>query len=164
MALNYTCSTNFTITLSRSHRYPHLPTFTCSPSPFSIPVFQPGVSTFNFNKPTKKKKVGAIMFAGSNNTIAADLCATAISGAIAVSVLRLWEETAKRGLFEQVFYLFVNLKILSFLMFFSLECYWNCTVLVFGFSIFSLPKSRKPDLGICLSFKGFTCVIDLDLL
>lgn len=36
------------------------------------------------------------------NSIAGDLCATAISGVVAVSVLRIWEETAKRGLFDQV--------------------------------------------------------------
>lgn len=36
------------------------------------------------------------------NSLAGDLCATAISGGVALSFLRLWEETAKRGLFDQV--------------------------------------------------------------
>ncbi|KAL8092223.1 putative phytol kinase 3, chloroplastic isoform X2 [Apium graveolens] len=100
MALNsFTGTTNLATTLSPSHRYPHFSTFSCAPSPFSILVFHPFVSTPIFNKPIKKK-VKAIMFADSNS-IAGDLCATAISGCVALSFLRLWEETAKRGLFDQ---------------------------------------------------------------
>lgn len=102
MALNSTSTTNLVTTHSRSHRYPHLTTFSCAPSSFSILVFHPFVSTQIFNKPINKKieKVKAIMFADSNS-IAGDLCATAISGVVAVSVLRVFEETAKRGLFDQ---------------------------------------------------------------
>ncbi|EEF45742.1 farnesol kinase, chloroplastic isoform X1 [Ricinus communis] len=35
------------------------------------------------------------------NPIVSDLCATGLSGAIALSVLRLWKETAIRGIFDQ---------------------------------------------------------------
>ncbi|XAR58892.1 hypothetical protein NMG60_11014463 [Bertholletia excelsa] len=37
----------------------------------------------------------------SENVLVSDLLATAISGSIALSLLRLWEETAKRGLVDQ---------------------------------------------------------------
>lgn len=102
MALISTSSTNLAPTLSRSHRCPHLSTTSCAPSSFSILVCQPFVSTPILSRPTKKKveKAGAIMF--SDSPLAADLCATAISGVVAVSVLKLWEETAKRGVFDQV--------------------------------------------------------------
>jgi len=36
------------------------------------------------------------------NPVTGDLIATALSGGIALSMLRLWEETAKRGVFDQV--------------------------------------------------------------
>ncbi|CAA3002107.1 probable phytol kinase 3, chloroplastic [Olea europaea subsp. europaea] len=41
----------------------------------------------------------AAMF--SENPVVSDVIATALSGGIALSLLRLWEETAKRGLFDQ---------------------------------------------------------------
>ncbi|WMV45595.1 hypothetical protein MTR67_038980 [Solanum verrucosum] len=37
----------------------------------------------------------------SENPLIGDLIATAFSGGIAFSMLRLWEETAKRGVFDQ---------------------------------------------------------------
>ncbi|CAA2954038.1 probable phytol kinase 3, chloroplastic [Olea europaea subsp. europaea] len=37
----------------------------------------------------------------SENPVVSDVIATALSGGIALSLLRLWEETAKRGLFDQ---------------------------------------------------------------
>ncbi|KAL8146045.1 hypothetical protein AgCh_003977 [Apium graveolens] len=37
----------------------------------------------------------------TDNAFVGDLCATVITGAVASSVLRLWEETAKRGIFDQ---------------------------------------------------------------
>lgn len=40
-----------------------------------------------------------VMF--SENPVVADVCATVVSGGIALSLLRLWQETAKRGLFDQ---------------------------------------------------------------
>lgn len=36
------------------------------------------------------------------NPLVSDICASAFSGVVAFSFLRLWEETAKRGLFDQV--------------------------------------------------------------
>lgn len=38
----------------------------------------------------------------TDNAVVGDLCATVITGVVASSVLRLWEETAKRGIFDQV--------------------------------------------------------------
>lgn len=38
----------------------------------------------------------------SETPVIGDLIATALSGGIALSMLRLWEETAKRGVFDQV--------------------------------------------------------------
>ncbi|XP_047313460.1 probable phytol kinase 3, chloroplastic [Impatiens glandulifera] len=37
----------------------------------------------------------------TDTSVFTDICATAVSGAIAQSVLRLWEETAQRGIFDQ---------------------------------------------------------------
>lgn len=36
------------------------------------------------------------------NPVVSDICATIFSGCIALSVLRVWGETAKRGFFDQV--------------------------------------------------------------
>ncbi|XP_055812834.1 probable phytol kinase 3, chloroplastic [Solanum dulcamara] len=47
----------------------------------------------------RTKVVHFAMF--SENPVIGDLVATAISGGIALSMLRLWEETAKRGVFDQ---------------------------------------------------------------
>lgn len=38
----------------------------------------------------------------SQNPVVGDVVATALTGAIALSSLRVWEETARRGLFDQV--------------------------------------------------------------
>lgn len=35
-----------------------------------------------------------------HNPVVSDVCATAVSGAAAISMLRLWQETAKRGVFD----------------------------------------------------------------
>jgi farnesol kinase len=37
----------------------------------------------------------------SENLIIGDVCASAVSGCVALSILRFWAETAKRGLFDQ---------------------------------------------------------------
>ncbi|KAL2523212.1 putative phytol kinase 2 [Forsythia ovata] len=47
----------------------------------------------------RKLTSSAVMF--SENPVINDFIATAMSGGIALSLLRLWEETAKRGLFDQ---------------------------------------------------------------
>ncbi|XP_061357682.1 probable phytol kinase 3, chloroplastic [Gastrolobium bilobum] len=36
-----------------------------------------------------------------HDPLVSDICATALSGVVALSILRLWQETAKRGLFDQ---------------------------------------------------------------
>ncbi|KAL5580687.1 hypothetical protein UlMin_013129 [Ulmus minor] len=36
-----------------------------------------------------------------DNPVVSDVCATAITGCVALSSLRLWQETAKRGIFDQ---------------------------------------------------------------
>ncbi|KAK4359496.1 hypothetical protein RND71_021725 [Anisodus tanguticus] len=58
---------------------------------------------FGFKKLKTRRlhtRIKAVMFSG--NRVIGDLIATALSGGIALSVLRLWEETAKRGVFDQV--------------------------------------------------------------
>ncbi|CAI9758526.1 unnamed protein product [Fraxinus pennsylvanica] len=47
----------------------------------------------------RKLTSSAAMF--SENPLVSDVISTALSGGIALSLLRLWEETAKRGLFDQ---------------------------------------------------------------
>ncbi|GLU11908.1 hypothetical protein SLE2022_286260 [Rubroshorea leprosula] len=47
------------------------------------------------------------------NPVVADVLATAISGLIALSALRLWEETAKRRLFEQIITMLVENAVVS---------------------------------------------------
>ncbi|GKV01336.1 hypothetical protein SLEP1_g13893 [Rubroshorea leprosula] len=47
------------------------------------------------------------------NPVVADVFATAISGLIALTALRLWEETAKRRLFEQIITMLVENAVLS---------------------------------------------------
>lgn len=42
----------------------------------------------------------AVMLPG--NSVVSDICAAVLSGGIALSLLRVFEETAKRGLFDQV--------------------------------------------------------------
>ncbi|EYU45412.1 hypothetical protein ABFS82_06G006100 [Erythranthe guttata] len=56
------------------------------------------------SKPRRRRirrelKSVAAMF--SNNTAVGDLVATGLSGGIALSLLKIWEETAKRGVFDQ---------------------------------------------------------------
>lgn len=69
----------------------------------------PTSTSSSFTSPTPKplnprrrltSSPAATMF--HDNPIVSDICATAFSGAVAFSFLRLWEETAKRGLFDQV--------------------------------------------------------------
>uniref|UniRef100_A0A5B7BWB5 Putative Phosphatidate cytidylyltransferase family protein isoform 3 n=1 Tax=Davidia involucrata TaxID=16924 RepID=A0A5B7BWB5_DAVIN len=67
-----------------------------SRSSFSVGLRPPKSSTLRRN-PTSV--TAASMF--TDNPVIADICATALSGGIALSMLRFWEETAKRGLFDQ---------------------------------------------------------------
>ncbi|KAJ8550790.1 hypothetical protein K7X08_000160 [Anisodus acutangulus] len=57
---------------------------------------------FGFKKLKTRRlqsRIKAVMFSG--NPVIGDLIATALSGGIALSMLRLWEETAKRRVFDQ---------------------------------------------------------------
>ncbi|PIN19405.1 putative ER membrane protein [Handroanthus impetiginosus] len=47
----------------------------------------------------RELKFVAAMF--SDNTVVSDLIATGVSGGIALSLLKIWEQTAKRGVFDQ---------------------------------------------------------------
>lgn len=62
------------------------------------------VSKFRQTKLLKSRRRGnsplATMLA--DNPFVSDILATAFSGVIALSFLRLWAETAKRGIFDQV--------------------------------------------------------------
>lgn len=42
----------------------------------------------------------------TENVIVSDIIAGGLSGGVALSLLKLWEQTAKRGVFDQVFLLF----------------------------------------------------------
>lgn len=55
----------------------------------------------------------------SENLLIGDLIATTLSGGIALSILRFWEETAKRGVFDQVFYLSLLWILFCFSLLFS---------------------------------------------
>ncbi|GMJ15438.1 farnesol kinase [Hibiscus trionum] len=64
------------------------------------------INCFTFRLPNSRKlrrspspPVAAMIF--PQYPVFSDTCATVVSGFIALSVLRVWEETAKRGLFDQ---------------------------------------------------------------
>lgn len=42
----------------------------------------------------------------TENVFVSDIIAGGLSGGVALSLLKLWEQTAKRGVFDQVFLLF----------------------------------------------------------
>ncbi|KAG8384974.1 hypothetical protein BUALT_Bualt04G0173900 [Buddleja alternifolia] len=66
----------------------------------------------------RELKSAAVMF--SDNIVVSDIVATGLSGGIALSLLKLWEQTAKRGLFDQVWG-FCDSFVLSFLSVARLE-------------------------------------------
>lgn len=78
--------------------------------PFSFPFGVGQFSTFTFRfrhlkLPTIRRKLAsptASLPMFSQNQVMGDVVATALTGGIALSALRFWEETAKRGLFDQV--------------------------------------------------------------
>ncbi|KAI5674963.1 hypothetical protein M9H77_05913 [Catharanthus roseus] len=77
--------------------------------PFSFPFGVGQFSTFTFRfrhlkLPTIRRKLAsptASLPMFSQNQVMGDVVATALTGGIALSALRFWEETAKRGLFDQ---------------------------------------------------------------
>ncbi|MCE3216733.1 hypothetical protein HAX54_007867 [Datura stramonium] len=80
---------------------------TSDPSlPYSLFSSKKGVNlgfqklkTRRLHRDTRTKAVDFTMF--SQIPVIGDLIASALSGGIALSMLRLWEETAKRGVFDQ---------------------------------------------------------------
>lgn len=105
----------------------------------------------------------------SQNPVVGDVVATALTGAIALSSLRVWEETARRGLFDQVILkcLFVCWSELcpyssyTFRLSDSLsDCkyylvYWIFLICLFGFSwpiAVLTPRYRKLPKRIFLGF------------
>ncbi|TYH93788.1 hypothetical protein ES332_A13G277800v1 [Gossypium tomentosum] len=83
---------------------PFLFDFHVSP-PFSLSFAVAANTTTNFTlwsrKPRRNPTAPAAAMLFPQNPVFSDTCAAIISGSIALSVLRLWQETAKRGLFDQ---------------------------------------------------------------
>ncbi|MED6126478.1 hypothetical protein PIB30_078914 [Stylosanthes scabra] len=76
------------------------------PSPLSTPflsLFKPSSSSLTLTtqppQPRRKFALPATML--HQNPLVSDVCALAVSGTVAFSFLRLWEETAKRSIFDQ---------------------------------------------------------------
>jgi hypothetical protein len=94
-------SPRFDILLPRSHFGP------ISNTPFSS-LSASNATTISFGSGPRKtgvlsrdaKPPAATMVL--ENPVLSDICATGLSGCIALSILRFWGETAKRGLFDQV--------------------------------------------------------------
>lgn len=50
----------------------------------------------------------------SDNVVVSDIIATGLSGGIALSLLKIWEQTANRGIFDQVDLVSPNFRFLQF--------------------------------------------------
>ncbi|XP_047325785.1 probable phytol kinase 3, chloroplastic, partial [Impatiens glandulifera] len=79
--------------------------FCCTnPSPFLFivsPTHQGfWIGIYKISSRTCAVALPAVMFI-MNNSFLGDICATAVTGIIALSLLRVWEETANRGIFDQ---------------------------------------------------------------
>ncbi|KAK3020091.1 hypothetical protein RJ639_003715 [Escallonia herrerae] len=75
-----------------------------NPTPTTfLGCFGLGVGFRQLNPPRTRKKVksAAAVSMFAENPVAGDILATSLSGVIALSILRFWEETAKRGLVDQ---------------------------------------------------------------
>lgn len=74
----------------------------------SAPILRCDTFILRFGRKIRRKQysVAAVMLL-PENPVVSDICATALSGCVALSLLRLWAETAKRGL-DQVLLLFVH--------------------------------------------------------
>lgn len=64
------------------------------------PKFPPRFSQFSISRPNLTSPSAAMLL--PQNPVLSDVCASAVSAAVAASSLRLWEETARRDLFDQV--------------------------------------------------------------
>ncbi|RYR79564.1 hypothetical protein Ahy_A01g004367 isoform A [Arachis hypogaea] len=106
-------STTFTCCFQRFdplHRFTHIsiPISLTKPSSFSTPfltLFKPSSSssslTLTTQPPQARRKFALPATMLHQNPLVSDICALAVSGAIAFSFLRFFEETAKRSLFDQ---------------------------------------------------------------
>ncbi|KDO66966.1 hypothetical protein CISIN_1g022935mg [Citrus sinensis] len=63
------------------------------------PKFPPRFSQFSISRPNLTSPSAAMLL--PQNPVLSDVCASAVSAAVAASCLRLWEETARRDLFDQ---------------------------------------------------------------
>lgn len=72
--------------------------------PPPVGCFSFGFSFRQFDFPRTRRKVTSLPAVSmlAENPVVGDVFAAAISGGIALSVLRFWAETAKRGIFDQV--------------------------------------------------------------
>ncbi|GER46799.1 phytol kinase [Striga asiatica] len=74
-------------------------------SNFRCPLRVPALQFLQLSNPRTRRRIrreltsAAAMFAES--TLVSDVIATGLSGGIALTLLKIWEETAKRGVFEQ---------------------------------------------------------------
>lgn len=75
-------------------------------TPASIPDSLPAATLrypiTDLRVPRRRRVTSAPAAMLPENAVAADICATAISGGVATFFLLLWEQTAKRGVFDQV--------------------------------------------------------------
>ncbi|KAK9176272.1 hypothetical protein WN944_028286 [Citrus x changshan-huyou] len=63
------------------------------------PKFPPRFSQFSISRPNLTSPSAAMLL--PQNPVLSDVCASAVSASVAASCLRLWEETARRDLFDQ---------------------------------------------------------------
>lgn len=76
-------------------------TATATASRFGV-RFQREPEQSRWSKRDRATKAAAAVTMLHQNPVVSDLLATGLSGVIALSLLRLWEETAKRRIFDQV--------------------------------------------------------------
>lgn len=92
---------------------------------------------------SRRRYLASVPAAGSmlsGNPVVSDIIAAGISGGIALSLLRFWGETAKRGIFDQVGLPNSSLKILRVFCLFFLPFFWL-------FRIVTRPRIDLPPLS-----------------
>ncbi|KGN65833.1 farnesol kinase, chloroplastic [Cucumis sativus] len=93
------------------HSHPHFPFL-------STPIFPSPTFSLRFPSKIRRKHcpVSAVMFF-PENPVVSDICATALSSGVALSLLQLWAETAKRGLDQKLNRKLVHISIgLAFML------------------------------------------------
>ncbi|KAL6508180.1 hypothetical protein OROHE_021724 [Orobanche hederae] len=85
-------------------------------SNFCRPFKTTGLQLLQLLKPKPRRRIrrelksAAAMF--SDNTVISDAIATGLSGGIALTLLKIWEQTAKRGVFDQLVHITLGLVFL----------------------------------------------------